>query len=257
MFAYFGHHKCGTVWIVSIVKEIAEIAGLRVAHHHNDSGFGGDIVAYGEKFPFDFWCYTNADYCFVRGLAVRGFHVVRDPRDLVVSAYFSHLNSHPEEGWPQLHHFREFIRSLSKEEGLLREMEFIAPVLYNMLVWDRPAPGVCDVRFEELIADPSGLFCEIYARMGLVPHRISETVVRDAVERNSFRRFSGGREPGTEDARHHFRKGIPGDWRNHFTGGHVRYFKMLFNPLLLKLGYERDENWDLRAGDRAGVMSNS
>ena len=244
MFAYFGHHKCGTVWIVSIIKEIAQSAGLKVAHHHNDTGFAGDIAVYREQFPFDFWCYTNADYCFVRGLEVRGFHVVRDPRDVIVSGYFSHLNSHPEEGWPQLHHYRKFLRSLSKEEGLLREMEFLGPILYHMLVWDRPAPGVRDVRFEELIADPGGLFCEIFAGLGLVPHRISETAVREAVGRYSFSRFTGGRNPGAEDTTHHFRKGVPGDWRNHFTLAHVAYFKMLYNPLLLKLGYERHQDWD-------------
>src|ERR1044071_7538984 len=231
MFGYFGHHKCGTVWILSIVKEIAAQAGLRVAHHHNEAGFDGDIQAHFNRCPFDFWCYTNADYYFVRGIALGGFHVVRDPRDVIVSGYFSHLNSHPEDGWPRLRPYRKLLRSISKEEGLLREMEFIAPVLYDMLGWDRPAAGVREIRFEELVADPKDRFCRIFRDLGLLPDRVSEAALCQAVDRYTFQRLAGGRKAGEEDAAHHFRKGVPGDWRNHFTPAHTAYFKKLHNPL--------------------------
>ena len=29
----------------------------------------------------------------------RGIHLIRDPRDIVVSGYFSHLKTHPENEW--------------------------------------------------------------------------------------------------------------------------------------------------------------
>lgn len=55
--------------------------------------------------------------------------------------------------------------------------------------------------------------------------------------------MSGGRKKGQENVKNHFRKGVPGDWRNQFTEAHIAKFKSEFNPLLLKLGYETDPGW--------------
>ncbi len=125
--AYFGHHRCGTQWIAAIVEDVCDAAGLRSVRHNNSDRFQGDIISYRQDNPFDFWCYINADYRFVRGLDVRGFHVVRDPRNVIVSGYFSHLTSRPvNDRWPQLQCYRSFLQPLSKDEGILREMEFSA-----------------------------------------------------------------------------------------------------------------------------------
>jgi hypothetical protein len=249
MFGYFSHHKCGTVWVTSIIEAVSAAAGLVTERHDTDSRFAGDILSWRKDHPFDFWCYTNADYTFVRGVKLEGFHVVRDPRDVIVSAYFSHLYSHSDQNWPRLRHYRRFLRTLPEEEGLLREMEFSATMMADMLVWDDDPPGIGLVRFEDLVASPVACFCEIFEDLGILPHLVNEWTVRDVVERYSFERMSGGRKKGQEDPRHHFRKGTPGDWRNHFTALHVEYFKSLYNPLLLKLGYEADERWS-EFGDR-------
>jgi hypothetical protein len=242
---YFGHHKCGTTWIFLIVREICAASGLVLAHHDNSAAFGDDIEAWRVENPFDFWCYTNADYILLATLNVRGFHVVRDPRDMIVSAYFSHLHSHPTDSWARLRIFRPWLQSLSKDDGLLREMEFMNPVLGEMMVWDDSHSGILQIRFEDLIRESADRFCNIFNELGLLNTRIPEAVVRDAVEHHAFERMSGGRAAGTADAGHHFRKGVPGDWRNHFTTRHVDYFKLLYNPLLLKLGYETSDDWSL------------
>lgn len=243
MLAYFGHHKCGTQWISSIVKQVCAAADLTVSHHDSAAAFEGDIVLYRQRFPFDFWCYTNADYFLVRGVKLSGFHVVRDPRDVIVSGYFSHLNSHPLTGWPQLRSYREMLQSLSRDDGMLREMEFSGPILYSMLHWAQSISGVREVQFEDLIQGPEDKFSVIFKELGVVPNRISEQELRAIVSRNAFQRLSGGREAGQENSAHHYRKGVPGDWRNHFKPQHVDYFKRLFNPILLKLGYETKEDW--------------
>jgi len=51
------------------------------------------------------------------------------------------------------------------------------------------------------------------------------------------------RELGEEDPKSHLRKGTPGDWKNHFTERHKEEFKRLFDDVLIKLGYEKDNNW--------------
>ena len=40
-----------------------------------------------------------------------------------------------------------------------------------------------------------------------------------------------------------YRKGIVGDWRNHFTEDHRRVFKQVAGDLLIRLGYEKDTDW--------------
>ena len=36
---------------------------------------------------------------------------------------------------------------------------------------------------------------------------------------------------------------MPGDWANHFEAEHVAYFKEHYGGLLIKLGYEKDDDW--------------
>jgi len=40
-----------------------------------------------------------------------------------------------------------------------------------------------------------------------------------------------------------FRKGMIGDWQNHFTSEHTRAFKEVAGQLLIELGYEKDFDW--------------
>ena len=102
LIAYFGHHKCGTIWIASIFHAVCDIVGLKKKHAHNPQQFGYDISASREQEGFNALSYTNANYDYVEGQNLIGFHVVRDPRDIIVSGYFSHLWSHPDDTWPAL-----------------------------------------------------------------------------------------------------------------------------------------------------------
>ena len=40
-----------------------------------------------------------------------------------------------------------------------------------------------------------------------------------------------------------FRSGKTGEWKKHFTGEHKKLFKDVAGDLLVKLGYEKDNNW--------------
>jgi hypothetical protein len=244
LLAYFGHHKCGTSWITKIVEDVCRAARLKFVSHHYETFFDGDILALRVREPFDFWNYINADVNFTREVDLRAFHVVRDPRDVIVSAYFSHLYSHSDAGWARLRHYRPYLRSLSKHDGLLAEMEFNALFIAHMLMWDYSRPNILEVHFEDLAAAEEEGFEKIFRFLDLVPRSVSVEQMRAIVARHSFIQLSGGRPAGVEDAASHYRKGVVGDWRNHFEPAHVEYFKKLYNPVLLKLGYESYEDWD-------------
>src|SRR5262249_38330165 len=95
------------------------------------------------------------------------------------------------------------------------------------------------VRYEELIADEQRAFRRIF---DLCRIDLSEARRRDVVEANSFERQTGRRR-GQEDVAAHHRKGIEGDWKNHFTARLKAAVKDRFGMVLIETGYETDLNW--------------
>ncbi|MFZ0544602.1 MAG: sulfotransferase domain-containing protein [Candidatus Promineifilaceae bacterium] len=278
LLAFMGHHKCATRWVNGILRPVCREMGLRHKVVWHPDMFDQNLSEWVTQYNIDFLSYTNADYQQVKALKqVRGFHVVRDPRDICVSAYFSHLHSHETKNWPELIEHREKLQSLSREEGLLLDMEFVRVHMEEMNSWDYSDPNFIQVRMESLTADPYRQMLQIFEFMGILDERRVTTrlSLRHSLSRrlhqftngrvnlngfshhlpaerllgiiweNDFASKSGGRRPGQEDRTSHYRKGVPGDWRNHFKEEHVIYFKENYNSLLLKLGYENDPDWSI------------
>jgi hypothetical protein len=233
----------------------------------------------------DFLLYTNAKIEHVRDLQFSsGFHVIRDPRDILVSAYFSHLHSHPTDNWPELEDHRKKLESLSKEEGLFEEMDFSAEQFEDMYDWNYTRDDILELKLEELSPAPLEHFRTIMSFLdmlddsrtsgiertikstGLEVNRllskgrhvlppedalpvlqtwptIPEETLRSILDEKSFDNLSGGREKGKENVKSHYRKGVPGDWVNHFTPALKREFKDRFNEVLLQTGYEDGDQW--------------
>ena len=277
--AFFGHHKCATTWIRGIIGYVAGFTGDRVETYDTPRNFRFDLPAYIKERKVSFFAFTNADITFLEGLPpFRGFHVIRDPRDVIVSAYFSHLNSHPTEGWPELVAHRAKLQGMSEDEGIIEEMDFTESVLREMESWDYDQPHVLEIRFENLIRNPYTELLAAFNHMGLIdtgyftatrrlstaisafcrrlrfytrgrfpllhPQRaIPGELLLGEVYRNRFSRITGGREEGQEDRQSHYRKGTPGDWRIHFSEKCKASFKRKFGGLLAAVGYEPTDDW--------------
>jgi hypothetical protein len=238
--------------------------------------FDDNLALFVKEKKIDFLSYTTADISFVRKLEdFLGFHIIRDPRDIVVSAYFSHLYSHPTKEWPALVNHRKKLQKASKEEGLHLEMEFRKGEFECLYDWDYSQSNVLELKMEDMIRSPYETIVKAFSYLrivddipsmkkrfififvsainrlktkGLIPIRISQQKVPvDAIllysYQNSFSRKSKGRKQGEENIKSHYRKGIAGDWKNHFTKEHIYYFKKNYNDLLIKLGYETTKNW--------------
>jgi hypothetical protein len=184
----------------------------------------------------------NSDRYFARTLHCSGFHVIRDPRDIVVSGYFSHRSSHPVGPWHRLAYYREHLQSVDMTQGLLAEISFSANFLHEMFSWDYTDPRILELRFEDLVTDPEAHFLRVFAHVGAIPPLDPSDLSR-IIRKRRFEKLSGGRRPGEENTDHHYRSGKAGDWRSHFEPVHVDLFRKLYNPLLLKLGYETREDW--------------
>jgi hypothetical protein len=92
------------------------------------------------------------------------------------------------------------------------------------------------IRFEDLTAGGSGALRRMFAHCDV-------QVPADEVERllcdYSFERLSGRRR-GEEDEAAHYRKGVAGDWKNHFNDRLRADFEAVAPGLVGRLGYRWD-----------------
>jgi hypothetical protein len=239
---FFGHHKCGSTWVSHVLRSIATRLGLEHFHAHGAYEFDRDLKAVHRAQGFDLITYVNANFLYVRDLSVRGIHVVRDPRDLIVSAYYSHLHSHPTDGWPELEEIRRHLQQVPLETGLLLELEFCSGVMSNILSWPAEAEGILLIRFEELIENNLDGFRRMVDFLGLLD-RLGPEALTAIVDEWSFKQLSGGRDPGETNNRHHYRKGIAGEWKAHFSPAVCWAFKKRYNEILVRFGYESNDQW--------------
>ena len=168
--------------ILRLLDKVFRYTGLKATHYHSPKIWGHhlngqllDRAAAGAR--LDFVSYTSADTRYLGDASsYRGFHVIRDPRDIVVSSYFSHRYSHPTDGWPELVEFRRVLERLPKDEGILENMKFteVLPIdghkvdLFRTLRdWDYSMPNVLELKFEHLVANPYQAFLDALEFVGM------------------------------------------------------------------------------------------
>ena len=67
-------------------------------------------------------------------------------------------------------------------------------------------------------------------------------LLKKIVGKYSFKTLSG-RNPGEENRHSFMRKGIAGDWKNHFSKQARKIFHQYAGVELVRLGYEVDDSW--------------
>jgi len=159
----------------------------------------------------------------------------RDLRDAAVSGYFYLHGVYQHES-------AEPYRTLGVEEGIARWLdEKLAQRIEWIEGWMRghdPKWGLV-VRYEDLLRDTAGVFQSVCDHYEV---NLSAAPMRRIVRRHAFERATG-RTPGTPDAASFNRKGIVGDWANHFTPALKERFKAIAGEALVRFGYEKDNNW--------------
>jgi hypothetical protein len=254
--AYFGHHKSGSTFIKSILRAATREAGMRMQTeflstrlplgYEKDPAQAARIAETYQRLGTDtaaLLCHGNADRAVVETLAsqgpLRGFHVIRDPRDLMVSGYFWHISDQWVDSNPWNVERRARLRTAPNQEaGLLQEVTLSACYFEAMAEWDYTRQDILEMRFETIIADPLPFLRDAFTFVGLPTGDLERIVAERA-----FQRLAGGRARGQEARDQKYRKGIAGDWRNHFTPRITDAFKQRHGRLLVQLGYEADLNW--------------
>ncbi len=171
------------------------------------------------------------------------FFLYRDPRDMLVSHVFYATEMHAGHG---MHAYYNEELSTTEErinaaiEGVQEPGNELASVSqrYDSYLGWLDQPGIFKLRFEDLILNREEILGKMLDYLQLRGAQIS-TGKEEAVDI-----LSSGIAPRKSGT---FRKGQPGNWRQHFTPDNVRKFKEIAPNLLIKLGYETSEDWSLES----------
>ncbi len=227
-----GHHKAGTVWFREVLLSVIGHYGLRPQEGKADPiEPGTDLAFYAHAGSFR--------RSQIGARPFRGSHLIRDPRDLVVSGYEYHRVC--DERWtrrPQPAYgglgYQDYLCSLDEHDGLMAEIEWLATTtLAEMSDWDYHQPEFLELRFEDAVADERGTFDTLFRWYGFDDAAVAFGL--EAVDRLSLRH--GGALP------RHARSGRPGEWRDRLAPDHIDRFKELTGNLTVRLGYETDPGW--------------
>lgn len=165
------------------------------------------------------------------------YFIFRDPRDIVVSHVFYVTDMEPS------HVQHEYFKSLPDFNTRLQtsilgrpdaDVEFfdIATRFKAYAGWI-DQPSVLKIHFEDLINDRAATLNRI---LNHLLERVSLPAPRELILNSLESSINPTKSPT-------FRSGKTGEWKKHFTDEHKKIFKEVAGDLLVKLGYEKDNNW--------------
>jgi lipopolysaccharide transport system ATP-binding protein len=164
--------------------------------------------------------------------------VIRDLRDTLVSAYFSLCVSH-DPLHVEMTRYRNILNELGREQALVQMIRhWCSPIAAIQRSWAGGANEI--LKYEDLLEHDVELLERVLLQDCALP--VSPERFRQVIAANRFENRSG-RKRGEENVGSHERKGIAGDWRNHFTDKVAKEFKSRYGDLLVATGYEADDRW--------------
>ena len=176
--------------------------------------------------------------------------VWRDGRDVLISQYFHSLFVN-EKGNRRLVNLTRARFKREDYEDLSANLCAFIEYTYRNNRWpafswadfthqwaDRR--NVTHVKYEDLRMATASELRRIHRE--LLGRDFPEQAAAEIADKYSFEKQSG-RAPGVENRGSFMRKGVVGDWKNHFTPEARELFDAYAGEALIKLGYEPDHSW--------------
>ena len=245
------HHKCGTVLCHNVFRRVARILHLKFDGNAHPEQVIDEVDIFGDYRGI----YRNVEKLT---RPYRGLHMIRDPRNVVVSGYLYHLQCteewalRPKKCYNNLP-YQEYLKTFTAEEGLIQEMLHVGAWNFrNMKEWNYNDPNFIEIRYEELMEDFSDKWKTILEFVRL-PHasickNCFRLCMREADKENL--QLLSAREIGERNERARKWSGpninhpySRDRWKDYFTCKIKDKFKDLYGDILIRFGYEQDHNW--------------
>ncbi|WKZ41189.1 MAG: sulfotransferase domain-containing protein [Anaerolineales bacterium] len=178
----------------------------------------------------------NASFLIQTGRV--NFFIYRDPRDMLVSQVFFATDMHEEHGMHA--HYKSLpdfgarlnvaITGIDKD-GL--KMVSVKQRYEGVFAWLKQKNVMC-IRFEDLINNRDATLLSMLDEVEktgykiLTPREKALSILVEAIQPKKS---------------HTFRSGKTGGWTQHFTAEHKKLFKEVAGDLLVRLGYEKSNDW--------------
>jgi len=173
----------------------------------------------------------------------RIFHLIRDPRDVIISAMHYHKTA--REPWlhkPKSKYdgmtYQEKLNSLPDDRTrLIWEMDNSGGrTIESMRAWDYSLGKSCEMKYEDLMEDIDAVeFGRVALHLGFAGDEVA-TCQEEFRKRSLFGRKRPARSV-------HVRSGESRQWESVYDIGLAQMFIQRFGNVLAELGYEQDDSW--------------
>jgi Sulfotransferase domain len=250
------HHKTGTVWMSTVFKAIARDVSAEYVDFWSQRGQLAETL----RTPFLLFNYHSDFREHAHILSrddVRILHLIRDPRDVLISAMHYHKKSNetwlhePVPGYDNVTYQRRLSTLATRFEQYVFEMENSTnSTLRDMLEWQYGRTNCFEARYEDLRQDTQmAYWSKITAFLGF--DGAEQEICRQLFWKNSL--FGSLVGFGHK----HIRSGDVAQWKREFTPRLANAFLERFPTALQSLKYETDNRWalELQGTEGAGLAS--
>ena len=170
---------------------------------------------------------------------VKGVHVMRDPRDMIISGY--HYHKWTTEAWAlekdaSGESYQEKLNRLPTEEGIFAEIEhFLGDYETILNDWDVSDPDVLELKFADLMGpEKRGLYEQAFRHLGFdggeLRLAVDLMVSFEAGNRS-------GKKKGAVSKRAHIRSASSGQWEKELSPAHLALIDERLGAAIAKFGY--------------------
>ncbi len=167
--------------------------------------------------------------------ALRLVHLVRDPRDVVVSGFVHQANIRIASSHADTERYQRLLGDQRVDDDLLDS---------SLALWTDSNRAASEanshldhtllLRYEDLLTTPIEQATALFEFIGADS---DAAIVERCTQQTSFRALSGGRDSGEEDRSNFFRKGIAGDWVNWLSESQSQRIADQAGDLMDRFGY--------------------